>query len=245
MALKRARARRFSTRKRSKRPRRSSRKLATVAYVKKLTAKTQESKRTTVLDTLTNDQTISPFAIVRQIGLDIVQGTSEKGRIGNTVRLTGINVRWVLKSGLINSLGFTPTLHIIIVEPKNNWGPPGLRWYKAFDNGLQDPYEPLNIDSANDGRRWMNTDDIKIHKYFKKRLRKDDDLDNVLHNGNVKLKLNRQLIINHNGSTGVSPGDINPVIYVYAFVTYLDVTAYETTGNFFELNTAINTYYKD
>jgi len=244
MAFKRARARRFSSRRRTKRTRRGTRKLATVAYVKKLTAKTQESKRTTVLDTLTQNQDVSPFAIVRQIGLDIAQGTSDKGRIGTTIRLTGINVRWVIKSTLEGATSFIPTLHIVIVEPKNNWGTPGLRWYKAFDNGLTDPYEPLNIDSANDGRRWMNTDDIKIHKYFKKRLKNDDNLNNSLYNGNVKLKLNKTMTITHNGSTSISPGDVSPVLYVYAFVTYLDVSAY-TIENEFELNTAINTYYKD
>ena len=160
---------------RRRRRTRNSKALATRAYVRKLTARVQESKRTAINGVL--DETDIDGWQSTYIGQNITVGVTDKGRIGNTINLTGIVVRWKIASYFVDDQAVIPTVHIAIVQPKNGYSPPHSRFYKTFDAGLDDPYEVLDKDSMNDGRRWLNTDDLKILKYYKKKIPKHEGFD--------------------------------------------------------------------
>jgi len=96
----------------------------------------------------------------------------------------------------------------------------------------------------NDGMRWFNTDDLIIHKHFKRTIPKLDGLENNIVMGKFNFKHSRSMTINQNGTGAPSPGDISPPIWVYIYVTLGDEAKYET-NNAFQLDWNISTYYKD
>lgn len=216
--------------------------LASKAYVRKLTNKAVEAKRTTSLYELAQDSTTPYNAHI--VGQNINVGITDKGRIGNTINLTGIGIRWKLESLWNDSLATNPVVHIVIVEPKNGWFTPASRFWKAFDNGLPNPTEILDLTSMNDGRRVLNTEDLIIHKHYKRTCHKISDQIAGIYTGNCSMKLKRTVKINNNGTGTISPGDVSIPLYVYMFVVLGDEGKYDV-NNQFTLSTAVNTYYKD
>jgi len=243
---KRARARRPLRRRRKSRARKSKT-LATKSYVNKMVSKATESKRTTSLYTLVDsDASTGAGYLFHVVGQNISVGVTDRGRIGNTIHLTGVQVRWVALMEWVDAGARDATINIVFVRPKNNYSAPHSRWFKSFDNALDDPYEPLSVESMNDGRRWINTDDLILLKHYKKTIyRRDGGIDKQTANGIAKLPLNKmKMIINQNGTSAPSFSDISPAIWVYMYVTLNDDAAY-SESNAFTTDYAVSTYYRD
>jgi len=162
MAFRKTRVRRTFRRRR---PKRATKKkaLVTKQYLNKVLNKTIEHKRTCQLDSFTKSIAETGLGYYRyNIGGNISPGTTDKGRIGNSILLTGFSCQYVFQAGS-SVLAVPPfTMKMFLVQMKSTFAVPDDVWFKSIDAGVTNAYEPLSIASFQDGRRIMNTDSYRV-----------------------------------------------------------------------------------
>jgi len=223
--------------------------LVTKSFLKKTLAKTVESKRNSNLTTLTSESE-TPY-IVSHIGQYITPGVTDEGRIGNTIHLTGIAVKYVfncqLSLSLIPSTRWPPvTLKMFLVQSKNNYTLPQGQWFKTIGSGDTTVYTELSDETINAGLLVLNTDGYTI--LGAKSIKLDPDVSQPLRQvtGSWSVKLrNKKMTFLSNSLIQNGNSQINPPIYlVYYFYTGYEATERDPVLQY-GARFSTTTYYKD
>lgn len=245
---KRTRARR--NRRRRRRPLRRSKKLArtVTSAIRREVYKAKEGKCVTGELFLTNVGETTPTYVNEILYLEVYNGTTDRGRIGNTIHATGIRVNYVFTYKFPNNGDLFSTepmiLHMVLIQVKNPWVLPHTHWFKSFDRGANEPTVPLERTFIDDGRRVFNTDQYTVLKHKTVSLQPTDDRPATSTTGYFTHNMKRtEIKFDSNGNTN-SIADLNKIYMFYAYVY---------TGTGFEVVTpaqygarfAIYQYYKD
>jgi len=223
--------------------------LVTKSFLKKTLAKAIESKRVTVLRTLENSSETG--YTTEQLGTFITPGVTDQGRIGNTIHLTGLQVRYHFQT----SVGAEPstadlrppiTLHMFLVQSKNNWTNPSSTWFKSVSSGIEDPYEPLTNDNIQTGILILNTDMFTVLGHHKRTIQCTEDRKIASHNGIAKFNLkNKKMVFNSNSLSINGVGEIVPAIYLVTYFYHGIKPEFLNTNVQFGVRQAVSLYYKD
>jgi len=241
------RRRRTSSRKRvSFKKRRARSTLVTKQYLKKTLSKAVEGKRSCVLGDFSQANAIDGSGYYRfHVGAFITPGTTDAGRIGNTVHLTGFKVRYVYQATNALEAGVPRTLRFFLVQMKSMFATPDDIWFKSFNSGATNVYHPLTQDRIQDGRYLLNTDCFRILG------RKDVTLTpNSLNNPyriatgvfNVKLP-NIMTKFLSNSNVGNGTGEVIPNLF-FVMYNYSGNTENAADGTW-QVRMCMSTYYKD
>jgi len=238
------------TRRTTRKKRTVNNSLVTKSFLKKTLAKTVESKRNTYNSSLEHTDEV-PY-LAHQIGRFIVPGVTDEGRIGNTIHMTGINIRYVftaaLSTDVLVSTRWPPvTLKMFVVQAKNNFFTLTSQWFKAFDAGNTDPVVPITDESINDGRRVLNTDTFTILGTHTRKLMPElgKPLTQTTGKFSVPFKQHKKMVFTSNNTSANGSADIVPPIFVvYYFYTGFLAGSRDPVLEY-GCRAAITTYYKD
>jgi len=240
------------TRRRKRTNRKGQNALVTQKQLKTAIMRKMESKRNTDSNyRLTSE---SELDFLRKNIVDLITpGVTDQGRIGSTIYLTGVNIKYVYRTSIERgqeSPEIRPgpiTMHLWIVEPKNGFYNPDEQWYKAFASGAETAYAPLDDTTINDGRRTFNNDMIKVHGHYTKTLQVDfsQPVKQATGQFNVRWKKPLKCDFMQNTTEGNELGTYSKNIFFYAYFYSGDIkTLREVTLNY-DAYMAITTYYKD
>jgi len=237
------------TRRTTRKKRTVSNALVTKSFLKKTLAKSIESKRNTHNVALEHTDEV-PY-LLDLVGRYIVPGVTDEGRIGNTIHLTGVNVRYVFTAALSTDVLVTTrwppvTLKMFLIQSKNNFFTPTSQWFKSFDSGNTDPTVPLTDESINDGRRILNTDNFTVLGSHTHKLMPELGKPLVQYTGMMRVPLkNKKMVFNSNNTSANGTADIMPPIYlVYYFYTGFLAGSRDPALEW-GCRASITTYYKD
>lgn len=237
-----------------RRTRRTGRKKGTVLtqlkkYVKKELNAAVEHKSVTWGSTLSKGEEI-PYR-TNPIGCNITPGVTDGGRIGNTVHLSRITCRFVMSAKLGTDITVEDrwppvTLKIFLIQSGNQSTTISTNWFKAFDQGSEDPYVELTNESINDGRYVVNTDSFKILGAYSKTLKPSLSAPLSQYTGKCTFKLNnKKLTFIHNGTSNSVPFQVIPGLdIVYYFYTGFTAEA-ESPKYDYDVRMRTFQYYKD
>jgi len=156
-------ARRTFKRRRTRRAKKTKRALVTKTYLNKVLNKHVEHKRTSSIDSFTKTSALAGLGYFRfNLGGNITPGTTDKGRIGSQIVLTGFSCSYVFQAATTIAAAPPYTMKMFLVQMKSTFAVPDDVWFKTFDAGAPNAYEPLSISSFQDGRRALNTDSFKV-----------------------------------------------------------------------------------
>lgn len=233
--------------------------LVTKSYLRKALVRTKESKSVSTLteglSIIGGDSPLVNDITSYNIFSYITPGVTDAGRIGNTIELSAVGVKWISNSGCIPGTESLTNryrdvhLHVYLVMAKNNYLLPQTYWYNAFNRGAETPYVALNTENIGDGRRTINTSQIKILGH--KRIKLGQPNNNTLEyqrDGTILFKCKKTVKINSNSTDANGNAECNPPIYLIMYLqdpgTQLDSGPFLSFQNV-QVSTSITTYYKD
>jgi len=179
--VKRARARRNFKRKRSmSRRKRSATGLATKAYVQKQISRKQESKMVQFSDSFFYNSELNTYNDIL-LYKHSSTGTTDRGRIGNTIWATKINFKYKFsaehnapvpdRQDELFPQGLPPLyMNIMLIKRKNGTANIQNQFYKSKDRGVEFPYLPLTQPNVQNGLNALNTDIYTVVKFKKLKM---------------------------------------------------------------------------
>jgi len=243
------RKKRTMRRRKVYRRKRGTSNLVTKAFLAKKLARTIESKRVSLTSSFTS--TSETAAQVQMVGQYIVPGVTDQGRIGNTIHLTGVQIRYHYAYELGEFFTETEkappiTLHMYLVQAKNNFVLPQVQWFKSIDAGDANPYQELNADTINEGTYILNTDHFKVLGHHSRRLQPDCCKRLVSTRGIAKFPMKNVKMVFQSNSTDLNGiAEITPQIYLVTYF-YTGITPTGLSINLdFGVRKMMSIYYKD
>lgn len=253
-----ARARRTLSRKRTRSRRKYGRKksggVATKAYVQKAITRKQESKMCQFSDafywnseqSVYNDVLCYRFAAV---------GTTDRGRIGNTIWGTKIVLKYKFISEFFSQnpenyeelipQGVPPiTMKCFIVRRKANYALLAEQWFKAKDRGTEFPYLGLTPSNIQNGLNVLNTDVFTVLAMKNITLRPTRDDRNKIATGSLSYTFPKptKITLNENSTNVVNNDLITPMIEVWMYPYWGTDSEHGSAWGF---QYSVQQYYKD
>lgn len=251
--VKRTRARR-PLRRRKSRARKKTKKLATVAYVKRALTSSKEDKMVQITDELFYNTVGFPSTwFKRHLMYEFcVPGVTDRGRIGDSINMAGIRVSFKLQVFGNFTATFNEvrplTWYFFLVEPKNNWFAPTSMWFKSRDRGTANPYLDLNETNVQNGLNVINNDSMTIHGMKKITVQPGTDIQYKQVTGSWYIPLkNRKLKLQNNDPTSNAPNEIMKPIYLVTYPYWGDTGGGEgaTYQGTWGCTYSIMQYYRD
>jgi len=244
MKVKKTRARRTFSRKK----RRVGKVTKTVkTYVQRSIASKLESKNVCIIDTITKAAILDGLGYYRTAPAAIITpGVTDRGRIGDTVYLTGITIKYKFQADANSNFNSPITWHWYVVKMKSRFATPDDVWFKSFDSGAINAYVGLSQVAVQDGRRKLNTQAFTVlgHKKI------------TLHPGSgtayrqaktgmmiTRMKMLKQKF-NTNSTVGSGLQEFTPGIYVIGYPYDGDSENYAEYQDF-AIRFCIDLTYKD
>ncbi|AXH78114.1 MAG: putative capsid protein [Persevirus truchatis] len=223
------RARRRSTRstrrKRVSTRRKKSTTLATKAYVQKAITKKQESKMVQISGDFNSELESFPELWYTRHALyqQCLPGVTDRGRIGDTIYATGINVMYKIQA--IRQIDMSAeesrpiTFKLFVIHQKNSYQVPTENWFKGKDRGASDPSEPLAQEFVQNGLNVLNTDAFKILGHKNITIRPTPKEPYHMRTGRMWVPL-RQMKINLQNNLQSGQNGIEQIMPLLWFVAY-------------------------
>jgi len=251
---KRTRARRSLSRRRKSRRKSTKRTIATKAYVQKALSRKMESKMCQYSNAFYYNSEDSVYNNVLCYKYSSV-GTTDRGRIGNTIWATKIVVRYkfVVEYFANNPENYDDlvpegvppiTMKFFIVKRKSTSGILAQQWFKSKDRGQEYPIEALNFENIQNGLNALNTDVMTIVAMKNVTARCTRDNRNVIHTGTLTYRFPKptKITLNENSTNVVDDALVSPQYVVYMYPYWGTDSAHGTTWG---LQYSVQQYYKD
>lgn len=222
MKLKRTRARRSLIR--AKRKKTSARTVSKPVknYVAKAIFSKLESKRICIIDVFNKNDAVDGIGYYRLAPQQfITPGVTDRGRIGDSIYLSAITIRYVVDQYITTNANKPLYLHWYVVRMKSRFATPDDVWFQSFDAGATNTYVPLSQGAIQDGRRKLNTQAYTVlgHKAVKIHAGSGSSYAQCV-TGKLTVPLKHQkAMFNTNSTTGSGLQEFSPGIYVihYAY----------------------------
>lgn len=253
--MRRSRRKRASSRRRASK----SKGVASKAYVQKAISRKMESKMVQVSNQLywnTVDEldNLIPYQLTTLYKY-CTNGTTDRGRIGNTIFATKIVVKYKIRATNfaddpekpdelpIQSL---PPIYFkfFLVKRKSGTGSLAEGWFNSKDRGQEFPIESLNFSDIQNGLNTINVADKIVLKYKSVRCKLTRDNRSEIITGSMSYVFPKiqKITLNENSTNVVDDRLINPN---YALVMYPYWGTDSAWGSDWGIQYSIQQYYKD
>jgi len=240
------------TRRAKRKSRSGSNKLATKKDVNNAIVRKMENKRVTDNNIALQDSSELDYLRYNVLSL-ITPGVTIQGRIGNSVLLTGIGIKYKFKNEIEigqESSALRPgpvTLHLYLVSSKNGFYNPEDTFYNTFATGQNESYQILDDASINDGRRTICTDMLRVHGHHQRTIQitMEKPTAQITGSYNVRFKKPKKCKFIQNYTTGNELGTYTPNIFLIGFFYTGIVRSFRDPALNYAVDLACTTYYKD